>query len=86
MGRRNLSGLHLRPHMSGRKDVEEGEALDPARVIEGKAVADPRAAIVSRHREAHMPEGLHDGDHVPAHGALGIGLVCSSLRGTDDQP
>ena len=44
-------------------------------LVEGEAIADPRAAVVARQGEANMAERLHDGDHVAAHGALGIGLV-----------
>ena len=70
MGRRDRAGAHLRPDMESRQDVEEGQALHAPRMIEGETVADPCAAIVADHGEAHVAEFLHDGDHVLSHGPL----------------
>jgi hypothetical protein len=72
MGSREGAGPDLAPDLKGRQDVEQREPLDATGLVEGETVADARAAVVPDHRKTHMPERLHDGDHVPAHLALGV--------------
>src|SRR5918997_1271018 len=66
------------PHGLGRQDVEDGEALYAVRVVEGHAVGDATAAIVSGDREAPEAESLHDGYHVLGHGSLRVRLMVPS--------
>src|SRR5215207_231889 len=75
MGGRDRAGLDLPPDMERRQDIEQCQALDPAGLIECKAVADARAAVMPDDGEAHITELLHDCDHVAAHGAFGVDLV-----------
>ena len=75
MDLRDRARPHLPPDMIGRQDVEEGEPLDAARMVEGEPIRHARAAIMPDDGEMHMAERFHDLDHVAAHGALGIGLV-----------
>ena len=70
-----VAPANLLPDLEGRQDVEEREPLHPPGMVERQPVSDPGAAVVGRHREADVAQRLHDGDHVPAHGALGIGFV-----------
>lgn len=44
-------------------------------MVEPQAKTDPRAAIVARERELHMPERLHDLHRVAGHFPLRIGVA-----------
>ena len=65
----------VRPGIERRHDVEDGEARDGVGVIEGEAVADAGAAIVTGDGETVVPEHPHQSDEVSRHGALGVGDV-----------
>ncbi len=66
------------PLDEGRHDVEEGEALDPARRVEGQTVGDAPAAIMTGEPEADMAEPLHHRDDLGPD--LGLGVSRPTLR------
>ena len=62
-------------HMVRRRhDVEDGEPLDPAGMIQRQPIGNPRAPVVPHSREADMAELFHDLDDIRRHGALRIDL------------
>src|SRR5579862_514539 len=63
------------PHVPGGDDVEHGELLEPAGMVERKPITDPPAAIVAGETKASEAERLHDFDHDGGHGALAIGRM-----------
>ena len=79
-------GLHRKldgeivPHRIGRHDVEHAEAGHAARMIQGHAIANAAAPVMTYHGKAVMPELLHQMQEVVRHGALGIGEVIGAVQ------
>ena len=65
------------PHRPGRHDVERGELLQPAGMIEREPIGDAAAAVVAGESEAHVAELLHHLDHGVRHAALVVGRMAA---------
>ena len=62
-------------------DVEQGEALDPLRMVQGQAVGDAPAPVVTDDGEPVVAERPHHRHRVRRHGALGVRGVALPARG-----
>ncbi len=74
-GARGEPRVEAVPHVPGGDDVEHGELLEPAGMVERKPITDPPAAIMAGETKADEAERLHRFDHDGGHGALAIGRV-----------
>jgi hypothetical protein len=74
-GARGKPRVEAVPHVPGGDDVEHGELLESAEMIERKPITDPAAAIMAGETKADKAERFHRFDHDGGHGALAIGSM-----------
>ncbi len=74
-------GGHALPHRQRRHDVEQGQPLDPAGMVERQPIADARPAIMPHHGKAQMPQRLHHRHDIAGHRALAVGLAPAIAMG-----
>ena len=60
----------LRVHCQGRGDVQQHHPLHRSAVVEGQAMADPRATVVGQNRKLFEAQRLHQLEIVSGHFAF----------------
>ena len=79
-------GIGALPCRLSRHDIQDGEPADAVRMVESHAIGDAAAAIVPGDEKPPMAKLLHQGHHVPRHGALRIGRVVGAEGGQPLRP
>ena len=67
MGGGGDAALYVLPDVKRGDDVEQGQLLHMAGMVQRQPIGGPRAPVMPRDREAHMAQLAHERDDILAH-------------------